>query len=201
MTEPAPDAIAKFVFYSVMACWMLFAVTFLLRKRSSAGQVTRRDWRAMLGLLIQSVGFFIIWARPLKRPEFSPLFVMPRAAELAVAALTVAIALFSVWLVNSAVRVLGKQWALAARLVEGHNLVTDGPYRLVRNPIYAGMLGMLVATGMAVTQWPALLAAIAVFAAGTYLRVRVEERLLRGQFGAEFDEYTRRVPAVIPGIW
>jgi len=31
--------------------------------------------------------------------------------------------------------------------------------------------------------------------------VRVEEQLLRGHFGGEFDEYTRRVPAVIPGIW
>jgi protein-S-isoprenylcysteine O-methyltransferase Ste14 len=63
------------------------------------------------------------------------------------------------------------------------------------------MFGMMVATGLAVTQWPALLVAIVVFLVGTYMRVRVEERLLRGQFGAEFDDYTRRVPAVIPGIW
>jgi protein-S-isoprenylcysteine O-methyltransferase Ste14 len=118
-----------------------------------------------------------------------------------VAALTLAIAVASVWMVNAAVRFLGKQWAVAARLVEGHKLVTDGPYRLVRNPIYTGMFGMMVATGLAVTQWQGLLAAIFVFLLGTYLRVRVEERLLRGQFGSEFDEYKRRVPAVIPGIW
>jgi protein-S-isoprenylcysteine O-methyltransferase Ste14 len=71
----------------------------------------------------------------------------------------------------------------------------------VRNPIYTGMLGMMVATGLAVTQWWALLVAIVVFLAGTYIRVRIEERLLRGQFGSAFDDYTRRVPAVIPGIW
>jgi protein-S-isoprenylcysteine O-methyltransferase Ste14 len=63
------------------------------------------------------------------------------------------------------------------------------------------MFGMLVATGLAVSRWSTLLVAIVIFLAGTYVRVRIEERLLRGQFGSEFDEYTRRVPAVIPGIW
>ena len=201
MTEQTPDAIAKFVFYAVMACWMLFAVTFVLRKRPPAGQVTRRDWTAFFPIMIQVAGASFLWFRPLQRTQFSPIVPMPRAAELVLAVLTVACAVFSVWLVNAAVRRLGKQWAVSARLVEGHKLITDGPYGLVRNPIYTGIFGMLIATGLAVSRGGPLLIAIFVFAAGTYLRVRIEERLLRGQFGAEFDEYTRRVPAVIPGIW
>ena len=71
--------------------------------------------------------------RPLQRTYFSPILPMPKAAELLLAVLTVASAVFSVWLVNAAVRRLGKQWAVAARLVEGHKLITDGPYGLVRN--------------------------------------------------------------------
>jgi protein-S-isoprenylcysteine O-methyltransferase Ste14 len=51
-----------------------------------------------------------------------------------------------VGLTGSAVCALGKQWSIAARVVEGHELITDGPYRIVRHPIYAGMLGLLVAT-------------------------------------------------------
>jgi protein-S-isoprenylcysteine O-methyltransferase Ste14 len=195
------EPIARFVFYTVMLCWCGFAATFFLRKRTARSRETRRDWLAMFGLLIQAAGYGIVWFRPLRRDPLGPLLPMPHTAELAVAALTIAMAIVSVWLVNSAVRFLGKQWAVAARLVEGHKLVTDGPYRLVRNPIYTGMFGMMVTTGLAVTQWKALLAAIIVFLAGTYLRVRVEEKLLRGQFGSEFDQYTRRVPAVIPGIW
>jgi protein-S-isoprenylcysteine O-methyltransferase Ste14 len=201
MTEQAPDAIAKFVFYSVMACWMVFAVTFLLRKRPSTGQVTRRDWTATFPILIQVAGASLLWFPRLQRTRFSPIFAMPKAPELVLAVLTVACAVFSVWLVNSAVRRLGKQWAVSARLVEGHKLITDGPYGLVRNPIYTGIFGMLIATGLAVSRLGPLLIAIVVFAAGTHIRVRIEERLLRGQFGAEFDEYTRRVPALIPGIW
>ena len=60
---------------------------------------------------------------------------------------------------------------------------------------------MLIATGLAAARWNLLLIAVGLFAVGTYIRVRVEERLLREAFGSEFDEYVRTVPALIPGIY
>lgn len=117
------------------------------------------------------------------------------------ATLTIAIAVASVWLVNAAARRLGKQWALAARLVEDHTLIEDGPYGWVRNPIYLGMLGMLVATGLVTREWMLLLLGSLLFVFGTHIRIRSEERLLRGTFGAEFEAYERRVAALIPGIY
>jgi len=48
----------------------------------------------------------------------------------------------------AAVQRLGKQWSIAARVTEDHELVTEGPYRIVRNPIYTGMFGMMVATAI-----------------------------------------------------
>lgn len=108
---------------------------------------------------------------------------------------------FSAWLVNSAARRLGKQWSLAARIVEGHDLIDDGPYSFVRNPIYTGMFGMLVAAGLIVSRPLWLLLACAIFLIGTYIRVRIEERLLRETFGPTFDNYKSRVPAMIPGLW
>jgi len=117
------------------------------------------------------------------------------------AVLTVAMAVASTWLVNAAARRLGKQWALAARLVEDHTLIRDGPYRVVRNPIYTGMFGMLLATGLAAGQWIPLLIAVMLFIPGTYIRIRSEERLLREAFGSEFEAYARKVPALFPGIY
>jgi protein-S-isoprenylcysteine O-methyltransferase Ste14 len=105
-----------------------------------------------------------------------------------------------IWILIS-VRALGKQWTVAARLVEGHKLVTQGPYSLVRNPIYSGMFGMLLATGIVLTRWPVFLAAIVLFLATTMWRIRIEEGLLRGQFGVEFEQYCKRVPAaLLPGL-
>ena len=135
------------------------------------------------------------------RKQFAPIASGSQLVQWGLTAIIVAIAVTSVWLVNAAARRLGKQWALAARLVEGHNLIQDGPYRLLRNPIYVGMFGMLLATGLVLAQWFPLLIAIVLFIAGTSIRIRSEERVLREAFGSEFEEYARKVPALIPGIY
>lgn len=76
-----------------------------------------------------------------------------------------------------------------------------GPYAYVRNPIYTGMLGMLIATGLATEHWIALPIAVVIFAVGMVIRVRSEEKLLRAAFGEEFEQYAKRVAALIPGIF
>jgi len=143
-TGNSVDPIAQFVSYAVVVCWFLFALTFLLRKRPPRGQVTRRDQMALIGIGLQVAASFCVWFRPLQRQFYSPIIPMPQWAEILLAILTLAIAAFSIWLVNAAVRRLGKQWAVSASLVEGHKLVVDGPYHLVRNPIYTGIFGMLI---------------------------------------------------------
>jgi protein-S-isoprenylcysteine O-methyltransferase Ste14 len=120
---------------------------------------------------------------------------------MAAAVLAVVAAIASLWLVTSAVKTLGKEWSITARLVEGHKLATTGPYAYVRHPIYTGMLGMLIATGLAISHWLALLAALLVFFIGTIIRVRSEDRLLHEAFGEQFENYARRVPAIVPGIY
>ena len=121
-------------------------------------------------------------------------------AGIILAVFTVGLAVVSDLFVASAVRTLGKQWAVQARLVEDHKLITAGPYAYIRNPIYTGMLGMLIATGLATQHWIALVAAIVVFMIGLVIRVRVEEGLLRTAFGQEFEDHANRVPAVLPGF-
>ena len=196
-----PHLAARAAFYAVIACWWIFGLTFWLRKRPPQAREAKRDWTSLIGLFLQAAAYFMVWFHPLQRKQFSPVASGSQAAEWGLAVLTVAIAVASVWLVNAAARRLGKQWALAARLVEGHELIQDGPYRIVRNPIYTGMFGMLLATGLAAAQWIPLLIAIVLFIAGTYIRMRTEERLLSAAFGSEFEAYARRVPALIPGIY
>jgi protein-S-isoprenylcysteine O-methyltransferase Ste14 len=193
------DPIAMAVFWLVIASWITFAGVFLARKKPPAQQETMRDKRATIGIVLQAFGYALVWA--IQRPMFSPIVSMPVALEIILAVITVGIAAISLWLVMSAVRTLGQQWAYAARIVEGHKLITDGPYSWVRNPIYTGMFGMLLATGLAVSHWIGLLPAIVIFAIGTMIRVRSEEKLLREAFGHEFEDYARRLPAVLPGIY
>lgn len=188
-------------FAAVMVCWLIFGLVFLLRtlKQPRGLPETRRNSRSVIGMVLQAVAYGLLWAR--FRPSLQPIVTMPLWLDIVVAAVAVVIAVGSLWLVISAVRALGRQWALGARLVEGHELITSGPYALVRNPIYTGMFGMLLATGLVATRWPEFLIAIVVFVTGTLIRVRTEENLLREAFGAEFESYTHRVPALIPGIY
>jgi protein-S-isoprenylcysteine O-methyltransferase Ste14 len=60
---------------------------------------------------------------------------------------------------------------------------------------------MLIATGLATEHWVATIVAIPIFAVGMVIRVRSEEKLLQEAFGEEFEDYARRVRAVLPGIY
>jgi protein-S-isoprenylcysteine O-methyltransferase Ste14 len=194
-------AAQRAAYYGVIACWCIFMVEFLARKLAPQTRESRRDQTAILGMALQAIGYFMVWVEPVPRAHFSPVMPGSSAVEWGLAVLAVAMAAVSTWLVDAASRRLGKQWALAARLVEGHTLIRDGPYCFVRNPIYLGMFGMLLATGIVRTPGVQLLVASLLFVAGTYIRIRSEERLLRAAFGGEFEAYARNVPALIPGVY
>jgi protein-S-isoprenylcysteine O-methyltransferase Ste14 len=197
--NPTPLALATLG--GVILCWFFFAAIFLLRKRPPKSPDAKRDRRASVGIFLQMIGYFLVFFQPPHQPFLPPVAALSGIAGIVFAIFTVGIAAASGWLIQASVTMLGKQWAMRARLVEDHKLITVGPYAYIRNPIYTGMFGMLIATGLATEHWIALLIAIVVFGAGLVIRVRVEEKLLRDRFGTEFDEYAKRVPAVIPGIY
>ena len=144
------------------------------------------------------MGFALVWS--LRRtPIFSP-FVPSETVNVVLQVAALVLSISCLLLSMSAVRELGKQWSFQARLVEDHRLVTSGVYALVRHPIYTSMLGKLIATGIVLSHWPVVLLAIVIFLIGTTIRTRLEEILLTGAFGAEFERWKAKVPALIPGL-
>jgi protein-S-isoprenylcysteine O-methyltransferase Ste14 len=194
-------ALHAVVFGVVVVSWFAFAFVFLrfLRRKPPTGAESRRDGTSTLGLVLQGAGYAFVWA--FMRRKFTHIASVGNLSDIAVAVLTVALAVGSVWMMRSAFGTLGQQWSLTARVLEGHRLITAGTYGWVRHPIYTGMFGMLVATGLAASRPFGLLAGVIVFWVGTMIRIRSEERLLRAAFGAQYDEYARRVPAVVPGVY
>jgi protein-S-isoprenylcysteine O-methyltransferase Ste14 len=185
----------------VMASWFGFAAVFLvfLRKKPPSAPDRKRERTSIIGIALQGVGYAVVWS--VHRPLFSPIAAQGKSFEIAAAVLAMALAIGSVWFVSAAVRTLGKQWSLAARVLEGHKLITSGPYNVVRNPIYTGMFGMLLATGLAISHWIGLIIGMIVFVIGTAVRVHSEEKLLREMFGEQFEAYARKVPAVVPFLF
>lgn len=198
-----PDVSRAVVQLAVVATWMLTVFALQRRKErpGKADQTRRRDRRSWLGLLVQGIAFALSWVGPWW--FFVPASHKPRL-PLWVAIVAVGLGAAGALTVAKSVRTLGREWSLTARVLEGHRLVTSGPYAIVRNPIYSGMWLLQLATAIAFSSWiwwGLLPIAAVIYYAGTMIRVRSEETLLRGQFGAEFDEYARRVPAIVPWLF
>ena len=173
-------------------CWVVWALAFVKPRRQAAGQKeVARAPASKWGIGLVMLSFALTWA-----------YVRPVGFEKSEVSLIVSMILGppSVALVWAATRHLGKQWRYQAAVSEGHELIQTGPYRWVRHPIYASMLGMLLATGLGWTWWPMFVAAIAAFVIGTEIRIRSEERLLGEHFGDSFAAYRSRVRAYIPFV-
>ena len=193
------DFLPTLVFVVVMVCWFVFAGAFILRQKPPGPPDQKRDRGSLIGVALQGMSYGIVWG--VHRESFTPIVAGNGPIAIAASVLAILAAVGSVWLVMSAVKTLGKEWSVTARLVEGHKLATSGAYGYVRHPIYTGMLGMLVATGLAISHWVALLAALAIFLVGTIIRGRSEEKLLREAFGEQYENYAQRVPAIVPGLY
>lgn len=140
------------------------------------------------GMLLQLLAFTLLWqgkfwTRPL------PLW------RLLISVLLFALAVSLSW---TSSRALVGQLRADAALGADHRLISSGPYRLVRNPIYLSMLLLLCAIAVVITPWQLFLAAMVAFVIGTEIRVRTEEKLLELRFGPSFQDYKNRVPAYIP---
>jgi len=198
LTVP-PDRIAELTRLVVSASLLALLAIAVMGRRGAARANAKRDLKSSIGFLLQIAAYAICFI--FDRTSFRAFFPMARLSENVLAAVTILLAVASTWFCYVSARALGKQWALMARVIEGHELIAQGPYALVRNPIYLAMLGIEVASGLAFGRWQALVAATAVFLAGTWIRIHTEEKLLREAFGAKFDSYAERVPALLPRLF
>jgi protein-S-isoprenylcysteine O-methyltransferase Ste14 len=167
--------------------WGIWVTPFVLAKRNEQ-RAQKIDRRARWGIVLVAVAYACVWQGP-----FWIRSVALWRVPLSIVFLSLA-GLLS-W---TGTHALGRQWRIDAGLNADHQLVTWGPYRVVRHPIYTSMLCLLLGMGFLIGLLPLLVLAVAVFVAGTEIRVRVEEQLLASRFGGQFEDYRRRVPAYIP---
>ena len=97
-------------------------------------------------------------------------------------------------------RELGSAWSFVPMQVQGTGLVTTGPYRLVRHPIYLGLV--LVATGEALAfgSWPALMIVLSGIVPTFAWRAHAEEALLSQTFGESYALYRKQTKMIIPHL-
>lgn len=103
---------------------------------------------------------------------------------------------FQVW----ARRRLGRNWSQTVAIKEDHELVTSGPYRYVRHPMYSG--GLIACLGSAMVCGGGAWIFLFVILGGLFLwRVGAEDKLMARQFPKEFPDYKKRTKKLIPFVW
>jgi protein-S-isoprenylcysteine O-methyltransferase Ste14 len=177
----------SYAYLILAAGWLAWMMPFFLFKRH-APPPKKVDRRARWGVLLAGLAYALLWQSKFwerSLPEWR-------------AALSILLMVSASVLSWTARRALGRQWRVEAGLNEDHELVTSGPYRVVRHPIYTSMLCMLLGTGFIFTPVALLALSVVVFMAGTEIRVRIEDRLLLSRFGDRFRDYQRSVAPYIP---
>ena len=111
-------------------------------------------------------------------------------------AVTLAGLLFAVW-----ARVhLGRNWSRSVTIKQDHELITTGPYAVVRHPIYTGILTGLLGTAIALSQVRGIIV-LALFFLAFWLKLRMEEQWMRSQFGEAYAAYAQQTAALVPYLF
>lgn len=190
MSIGTPLEIAAWV--ELGACWIAWSLAFVKPQRAAKGQKKAvRAKSSRVGIFFVGLAYACVWA-----------FIFPHGFHKSHASLIASMIIGppSVALSWMATRHLDKQWRFEAALSENHELITTGPYRWLRHPIYASLFGLLLEVGFAKTWWPLLIAGVVFYIIGTEIRIRAEEGLLAGRFGETYARYKATTKAYIPFI-
>ncbi len=178
--------------------WIIYVswgilVVYLTVTAFSANRDTKTHLGQSFGLLFAIIAAFLLPHLSIFRSvNFAPVNLI---LNIIGAILCIVGSIFLVW----ARQTLGKNWSQTVSAKQGHELVTSGPYRYVRHPMYAG--GLIAAVGSAIVCGGAFVFLLVILGTLFLWRVGAEEKLMTQQFPKEYPEYKKRTKALIPFVW
>jgi protein-S-isoprenylcysteine O-methyltransferase Ste14 len=98
-------------------------------------------------------------------------------------------------------RTLGRYFTFTVQTSSDQPVITDGPYRVIRHPSYAGLLLVIMAVGLFIGNWWSLVGLTVAMAGGLVFRIRVEERALLQNLGDGYRDYAATHKRLVPLIW
>jgi protein-S-isoprenylcysteine O-methyltransferase Ste14 len=180
-----------------LGLWAVVVVVWAVAVPWSRKTIRREERGTRLAYFLPAVLAALLW-HPLVLPDVLKVRLVPDepwagAASVAVTALGVA---FILW----ARATLGRNWSGTVTVKEDHELITRGPYAIVRHPIYTGALLGIAGTMLAVGTLRGFLG-ILPLAFSFRMKSLIEERFMTDQFGGAYEAYKSRVKALVPFVW
>jgi len=180
----------------IIGCWIIFVGYWLI---SAPGQKATAERQTLLSALAHRIPVGLGWILLVYRRWPPPLnrILTPHAGWVLVSGAV--ICMFGLWVTLWARWTLAGNWSSDVTFKREHELVSTGPYRFVRHPIYTGLLVMCVGSAIDSGRLPAWLGVVVV-GIGFWIKLNQEERLLLRHFPDTYPAYRKRVKALVPFV-
>jgi protein-S-isoprenylcysteine O-methyltransferase Ste14 len=177
------------------AVWILFLLYWQIKAaKTKSTQRLEPAASRILRVLIFVIAIAILLPIPIPLPwlylQLWPVGLWPFWLGVAV---TIPGLLFAVW----AREHLGRNWSSSVTIKQDHELITSGPYGVVRHPIYTGILTGFLGMAIAISQVRGFIVFVLIFLA-FWMKLRMEEQWMRSQFGETYASYARQTAALVP---
>jgi len=180
---------------AIYALWLLWGMSWLIAAAWSNRTAKRAPWQEnMAQRLAVILGVVLLFGFYSPRHlALTTLWSPSQSFGWAMVGLVLAGFTFAWW----ARLHLGLMWSSDVGRKADHQIVATGPYRLVRHPIYSGIILAAFATA-AQMGTAAALAGAAIMTLAWYIKARFEERFLARELGQAYEAYAGRVPMLVP---
>jgi protein-S-isoprenylcysteine O-methyltransferase Ste14 len=181
----------------IRVCWIILAVVWL--RLRVAASTKRTVYRESSGeqeryWFLPVIAFVLMFKSSSLPSPFAWLAIPHTESSAWIGAFLCVIGLlFAIW----ARVILGRNWSGVITLKEGHELIESGPYRIVRHPIYTGILAMFAGTAIAMGYFGGVLGLLLLFVS-FWVKLRREEDLMLKQFPNKYSAYQHRVKRIVP---
>jgi protein-S-isoprenylcysteine O-methyltransferase Ste14 len=101
---------------------------------------------------------------------------------------------------NWSIMVLGKQFSINVTIQKDHELITKGPYRVIRHPRYLGIILFLLGISMVFRSWLSIILVLLTVMVLIW-RISDEEKLMHDEFAGRWDEYRRKTWRLVPFLY
>jgi protein-S-isoprenylcysteine O-methyltransferase Ste14 len=178
----------------ISICWIIFLVFWLVAARSTKSTAEQAGWHGWLAYRLPLAIAIALLMSSFGIPALEmPMIASTPMIRILAGLLCVTGLLIAIW----ARAALGSNWSSSVTLKQDHELVTRGPYRFVRHPIYTGLLFMLLSTALISGRFGAM-AGLAFGFIGLWIKLRQEEALMMRHFPADYPIYKAHSKALVP---
>jgi protein-S-isoprenylcysteine O-methyltransferase Ste14 len=181
---------------SIAACWGAVVLAWLAGAIYYQSRAPAERIRASyLSPIWITTVIMVVVSAAVPRADWLPVEVHAPWIRLLGLAILLAATALTLW----ARLALGAMWTAAPTVKQEHQLRTSGPYAITRHPIYTGLLGMLLGSGLlaGAGRW---ILYFPIYLVLLQFKIHTEERLMLTEFPDDYPRYRQRVPQLVPGL-